>query len=176
MGCKFPMASMSTHGTFSSSSTSSTPHWSYDVFLSFYGFDTRKTFADQIYTAMKDRGISVYRDSEELKQGTFIGPKLMKAIEESRYAITILSRNYAFSSWSLDELVEIVKCMKETQLTILPIFYHVKPSHVRNKTKTYKKAFSKHEKDAEVNKEKIQTWRAALRKVGDIARWHIHDR
>lgn len=131
------MASMSTQGTFSSSSTSSTPHWSYDVFLSFYGFDTRKTFADQLYTAMKDRGISVYRDSEELKQGTFIGPKLMKAIEESRYVITILSRNYAFSSWCLDELVEIVKCMKETQLTILPIFYHVKPSHVRNQTKTY---------------------------------------
>lgn len=131
------MASMSTQGTFSSSSTSLTPHWSYDVFLSFYGFDTRKTFADQLYTAMKDRGISVYRDSEELKQGTFIGPKLMKAIEESRYVITILSRNYAFSSWCLDELVEIVKCMKETHLTILPIFYHVKPSHVRNQTKTY---------------------------------------
>ena len=164
------MASMSTQETSSSPSTSSTPqYWSYDVFLSFYGSDTRKTFADQLYTAMKDTGISVYRDSEELKQGTFIGPKLMKAIEESRYAITILSRNYASSSWCLDELVEIVKCMKETRLTILPIFYHVKPSHARNQTRTFKKAFSKHEKDAEVNKEKIQTWRTALRKVGDIA-------
>ena len=100
---------------------------------------------------MKDRGISVYRDSEELKQGTFIGPKLMKAIEQSRYAITILSRNYAFSSWYLDELVEIVKCMKDKRLTILPIFYHVKPSHVQNQTRTFKKAFSKHEKDAKVN-------------------------
>ena len=100
---------------------------------------------------MKDRGISVYRDSEELKQGTFIGPKLMKAIEQSRYAITILSRNYAFSSWCLDELVEIVKCMKDKRLTILAIFYHVKPSHVQNQTRTFKKAFSKHEKDAKVN-------------------------
>ena len=163
------MASMSTQETSSSPSISSTPHWSYDVFLSFYGSDTRKTFADQLYTAMKDTGISVYRYSEELKQGTFLGPKLMKAIEESRYAITILSRNYASSSWCLDELVEIVKCMKETRLTILPIFYHVKPSHARNQTRTFKKAFSKHEKDAEVNKEKIQTWRTALRKVGDIA-------
>ena len=134
------MASMSTQETSSSPSTSSTPHWSYDVFLSFYGSDTRKTFADQLYTAMKDTGISVYRDSEELKQGTFIGPKLMKAIEESRYAITILSRNYASSSWCFNEVIEIVKCMKETRLTILPIFYHVKPSHVRNQTRTLKKS------------------------------------
>ena len=44
----------------------------------------------------------------------------------------------------------------ETRLLVLPIFYHVDSSHVRNQTGPLIEAFAKHEKEAKVNKEDVQ--------------------
>ncbi|KAF3945778.1 hypothetical protein CMV_027880 [Castanea mollissima] len=117
------MASMGTERA--SSSSSFTPCWTYDVFLSFRDEDTRNGFTDHLYFALKQKGIFTFRDDEKLERGKSISPKLLKAIEESRFAIVILSRNYAYSIWCLDELAEIIKCMKEIGITILPIFNKV---------------------------------------------------
>ena len=159
----------------SSSSSSSVPRWKHDVFLSFYGGDTRRSFTDHLYVALKQKGIIAFRDDEKLERGTYIAPELMKAVEESKYAITVLSRNYAFSRWCLTELAKIVECMKETGLTVLPVFYHVDPSHVRNQTGTFAEAFAKHEKDPELKMD-VQMWRAAFKNVGNLSGWHVQER
>ena len=89
--------SMSTQGASTSSpSSSSTPRWSYDVFLNFRGEDTRKSFTDHLYNALKNKGILTFRDDENLERGKFISQELVKAIEESRFAIVIFSINYGF--------------------------------------------------------------------------------
>ena len=80
----------------SSPSSSSTPQWKYEVFLSFRGVDTRRGFTDHLYAALKRKGILTFRDDEELERGKSISLELLKAIEESRFAIIIFSRNYAF--------------------------------------------------------------------------------
>ena len=82
----------------SSSSSSSSKERKYNVFLSFRGEDTRTKFTDHLYAGLIQKGISTFRDDEKLKQGTLIAPELLKAIEESRFAIVILSRNYASST------------------------------------------------------------------------------
>ncbi|KAM7490976.1 hypothetical protein LguiA_033897 [Lonicera macranthoides] len=56
----------------SSSSSSPKPRWKYDVFLSFRGQDTRKTFADHLYTALINAGIRTFRDDDELQKGESI--------------------------------------------------------------------------------------------------------
>ena len=173
------MASMITQKAYpissSSSSSSSTSRRNYDVFLSFYGKDTRKNFTDHLYAALKQKAINTFRDDEKLERGTFIAPELMEAIEGSKYAIVVLSENYAFSKWCLDELVKILECMKEKGLNVLPIFYYVDPSDVRKQKETFGKAFLEHEKDPKLSKD-IQRWRAALTEVGKIAGWHLYDR
>ena len=98
----------------------------------------------------KNKGIYTFKDYEKLVRGKYISPELLKAIEISKYAIIVLSRNYVFSRWCLIELAKIVECIEETKLTVLPIFYHVDPSHVRNQTGTLAEAFEKHEKDPKV--------------------------
>ena len=168
--------SSSPSSTSSSSSSSSCPQWNYDVFLSFCGVDTRKNFTDHLYTALKQKGIITFRDDEKLERGKYISPELLKAIEESKYAIIVLSTNYAFSKWCLIELAKIVECMKKTKLTILPIFYRVEPSDVRNQSGNLAKAFAKHEEDTKVNTEDVQAWKATLKDVGHISGWHVHDR
>jgi hypothetical protein len=167
------MASTSTQIV--SSSSSSTPSWTYDAFLSFYGEDTRKSFTDHLHAALKHKGILVFRDDEKLERGKYVSEELLKAIQESMYAILVISPNYAFSRWCLIELSKIVECMRGTG-RILPIFYHVDPSHVRNQTGTFAEAFGRHEKDPKVDIHMMQKWRAALREVGNISGWHLHDR
>ncbi|KAL4594440.1 hypothetical protein ACB092_12G021100 [Castanea dentata] len=171
------MASMSTQKacTSSSSSSSSNPIWKYDVFLSFYGEDTRKNFTDHLYANLKQKGINTYRDNENLEQGKPIDSGLMKAIEESKYAIIVLSKNYAFSKWCLNELVKILECMKDKKLKVLPVFYHVDPSDAGNQRENFGKAFLKHEEDRKVSIEQIQKWRTALKEVSKIRGWHLLD-
>ena len=109
-----------------SPSSSSTHQWKYEVFLSFRGEDTRNNFTDHLYDALDRRGIITFRDEEGLERGKSIS-NLFKAIEESQFAIIILSKNYASSKWCLDELAKIVKCREETGLIVLPVFYDVDP-------------------------------------------------
>ena len=124
-----------------SSSSSFSPCWTYDVFLSFRGEDIHNGFTGHLYFSLKQKGIFTFRDDEKFAKGKSISSKLLKAIEESRFAIIILSRNYASSIWCLDKLAKIIKCMKETRMTILPIFYKVDLLDVQKQTETFVEAF-----------------------------------
>ena len=163
------MASSSSSFPFSFS-ISSTSQWKYDVFLSFRGEDTRNTAVDIVNNALHWRGIYTFKDDEKLQKGKTIKPELFKAIEESRFAVVILSKNYASSTWCLEELVKIIDCEREKGMTILPIFYDVDPSDLRKLKGAFANAFNEHEKQF---KEKVGTWRAALNHVADIVGYHI---
>ncbi|KAF5459739.1 hypothetical protein F2P56_019660 [Juglans regia] len=90
--------------------------------------------------------------------------------------MVIFSANYAFSKWCLMELAEILEWEEKKKLTILPIFYHVDPSDMRNQSGSFAEAFTAHEKDPKIDKKDMDSWRNALRKAGSIAGWHIHNR
>ncbi|KAF5817446.1 putative TIR domain-containing protein [Helianthus annuus] len=153
-----------------SAPASSSGSWSYDVFLSFRGEDTRKAFVDHLYTALNQRLIRTYKDDETLPRGEVIGPSLMKTIEESHIAIVIFSKNYADSSWCLEELAHIMKCKDERKLIVMPVFYGVDPSDVRKQKSKFGEAFAKHEIE---NITKAESWRKALADVGNIAGWEL---
>ena len=101
-----PYPFMSTQTASSSSTTSSSSSsLKYDEFLSFCSDDTCKNFTNHLYTILKRKGIITFRDDDEkLKQGKYISSQLLKSIEESKYAIIILSTNYASSRRCLIEL------------------------------------------------------------------------
>ncbi|KAJ4713855.1 NBS-like putative resistance protein [Melia azedarach] len=152
------------------------PRWKYDVFLSFRGEDTRKSFSGHLYAALDQKGVFTFKDNHRLERGKVILSELFKAIEESRFSVIIFSENYASSRWCLDELTKILECMKEMGQTVLPVFYNVSPSEVRNQMGSFKKAFADHEKIFRDNMERVQNWRVAMTEIANLSGWHLQDR
>ncbi|CAL8173630.1 unnamed protein product [Prunus armeniaca] len=144
------------------------PRWKHDVFLSFRGEDTRRGFISHLDRALAYwQAMRTFKDDRELEVGATISLELLTAIEESYLAIIVLSPNYASSTWCLDELSKILECMEDTK-RILPIFYDVDPSDVRNQRGSFAEAFTKHEERFSGDAEKLNRWRAALRKVANL--------
>ncbi|KAL7258122.1 hypothetical protein ACSBR1_004276 [Camellia fascicularis] len=167
----------------SQETSSSNSHCSYDVFLSFRGEDTRKTFTDHLYTALAHAGFRTFRDDDGIERGENIKFELNKAIQESKISIVVFSEDYASSSWCLDELVMILKRRRTIGHVVLPVFYHVDPSHVRKQKKSFKEAFTRHEERfrAEASERKVEwigkveEWKAALREAADLAGMNLQN-
>ncbi|CAN6564350.1 unnamed protein product [Malus baccata var. baccata] len=172
---------MTTHEA-SSSSTSKSKVWNYDVFLSFRGVDTRNGFTGHLHAALKDRGYQAYFDEDDLERGEEIKEELFRAIKEARISIIVFSKSYADSSWCLDELVKIMECRYKSGRHVLPIFYHVDPSHVRKQNEDLAQAFQKHEegireekddKERETRLERVKQWRKALTDAANLSGQHL---
>ncbi|KAL6203943.1 hypothetical protein ACLB2K_021213 [Fragaria x ananassa] len=165
--------SMASSASLLSSAESSTARLSmHDVFLSFRGPDTRRSITSELYKRLDEqRGIKTFMDDRDLEVGDAISPTLLKAIEESRFAIVVLSPNYASSTWCLEELAKICECMKD-QNRILPLFYNVEPSNVRYRKRSFAKAFDKHESSGRHTSEQLERWSDALNKVASFTGWH----
>nr|XP_034922571.1 disease resistance protein RUN1-like isoform X2 [Populus alba] len=155
-------------------SSRSRPEGAYDVFLSFRGKDTRKTFVDHLYTALVQVGIHTFRDDDELRRGEEISEHLLEAIRESKISIVVFSKGYASSRWCLNELVEILKCKnRKTGQIVLPIFYDIDPSYVRKQNGSFAEAFVKHEERFE--EKLVKEWRKALEDAGNLSGWSLND-
>ncbi|XP_060217152.1 disease resistance protein RPV1-like [Lycium barbarum] len=147
----------------------------YDVFLSFRGEDTRKTFTNQLYEALVDEGLRTFKDDNEIERGENINSELDKAIHQSKGSVIVLSQNYASSSWCLDELVMILENNKNRGHVILPVFYYVDSSDVENQLGSFAIAFARHEKKLLENSEdnqawakRVEGWRKGLKEVASL--------
>ncbi|CAN6722624.1 unnamed protein product [Malus baccata var. baccata] len=163
---------------------SSSKLWSYDVFLSFRGEDTRNGFTSHLHAALQGRGFDAFIDEDNLKRGGEIKPELLRAIEESRISVIVFSKSYAESRWCLDELVKIMECRERLGQQVLPIFYHVDPSDLRNQQGCLAQAFQKHEdgileekddNEREAKKKRVKQWREALTQAANLSGHHLNN-
>ncbi|XP_058728232.1 TMV resistance protein N-like [Vicia villosa] len=151
-----------------SSSESNSKH---RVFLNFRGEDTRCNFTSHLYAAFCGKNIQTFMDDEQIQRGDSISPTLLSAIENSNICVTIFSQDYASSTWCLDELAKIIECNDKKKLVVIPVFYHIDPSHVRHQRGTYQDAFAKHEERFSDNLIKVHKWRTSLHKAANLAGW-----
>ncbi|XP_057441197.1 disease resistance protein RPV1-like isoform X2 [Lotus japonicus] len=132
----------------------------YDVFLSFLGEDTCSTFTGNLYNALRQKRIKTFFLPEN--DGEPILSSVLKAIQESRISIVVISKNYASSMWHLDELVNIMDCMRVNNQLVWPVFYDVNALHVwfqRDSVKRYPES------------ERVRRWREALLEIINLTGW-----
>ncbi|KAK1431518.1 hypothetical protein QVD17_07978 [Tagetes erecta] len=142
---------------------------SYDVFLSFSGEDTRYSFTDHLYHRLQRAGLRTFFDNDAINKGEELEPEFKTAIEQSKASIVVLSKSYATSSWCLDELVLILEQRRRCDRDhfVLPVFYGVTPSDVRNQ----KGSFDIHVKlsSSKWSNHNVNKWKIALMEVANLA-------
>ncbi|KAG4181512.1 hypothetical protein ERO13_A10G232601v2 [Gossypium hirsutum] len=152
-----------------SPASASSTRLKHQVFLSFKGEDTRLNFTAHLLKALKDTGMNVFFDEETLEKGEQLSQALSRAIAASNLSIIVLSVDYASSKSCLAELSDIMR-RKDTQgHIVLPIFYHVNPSDVRNLGGSFKKSFNGHGSN---RLPQVQRWKTAFAEVGKLKGWH----
>ncbi|XP_056163447.1 disease resistance protein RPV1-like [Syzygium oleosum] len=159
------------HATNHSSSMSRRPL--YEVFLSFRGPDARRDFVDCLCTSLTDAGIGVFKDEEELKIGEGITPQLIQAIKQSKISIPVISKGYGYSKSCLMELEQMLKSMDNESHLIIPIFYYVNPSDVRNCRGPFARSMQGHKRNYEGSV--INSWVSSLRQIGQLTGYHLHE-
>ncbi|CAH8276344.1 unnamed protein product [Arabidopsis lyrata] len=147
-------------------SSSSSGSRRYDVFPSFSGEDVRKTFLSHLLKALDGKSINTFMD-HGIERSRTIAPELISAIREARISIVIFSKNYASSTWCLNELVEIHKCCKDLDQMVIPVFYYIDPSEVRKQIGEFGDVFKKTCEDKPEDQK--QRWVQALTDISNIA-------
>lgn len=141
---------------------------SYDVYIHHYGPEL-KIWASFLYRSLRDRGLSVFFDREEVQAGSDMEAQVEVAIGSALVHIAIFSKNYAKSVWCLNELVLMLK----SDATILPVFCDVHPVEIRQCIGACGAAFREHESKGGYSKEQIEEWKTALHEVSDMAGWEL---
>ena len=131
------------------------------VFISFRSSDTRHGFIDHLRKALQQKGIRTFTDDVGFEGGEEISQALINAIEQSQISVVLFSKNYASSTWCLEELVKIVDAMKEKGGSIVPVFYDVDPSDFRHLRGGYGQTLGK--------QEKFKPWAEALKEAANIS-------
>ncbi|TYI03677.1 hypothetical protein ES332_A11G357000v1 [Gossypium tomentosum] len=158
------------------STSSSISRKKYDVFLSFRGEDTPKSFTDHLYHALNRSGIVTFRDDPKLEAGEEIAPELFKAIQQSWCSVIIFPRPMPFLVGAWRSLRRLLNKKNDKAHKVFPIFYHVDPSDLRKQKGKVEEAFAKQEERYKEDKDKIQKWRNALTEVANISGWHLNNR
>ncbi|KAL2327767.1 hypothetical protein Fmac_021194 [Flemingia macrophylla] len=150
---------------------------SYDVFISFRGVDTRNTFVDNLYAHLIRKGTCVFKDDKRLEKGESISEQLLQAIKGSRLSIIVFSKNYASSSWCLDEMAAIADFKQESHQTVFPVFYDVDPSDVRSQRGVYQNDFDLHRcMNLVQGPDKIHRWERAMTHFANSAGWDVRNK
>ena len=117
----------------------------------------------RLLAALERKRIRVYKDDTNLSRWEEFGPKLLRAIETSKIAVVLVSKNYVTSKWCLDELVKIMECKRMLNERVLPIFYDVNASEVLEQEMNFVEALFNGPE------EKVGSWRAAMMEVTNLA-------
>ncbi|XP_024025937.1 protein VARIATION IN COMPOUND TRIGGERED ROOT growth response [Morus notabilis] len=150
-----------------SSSTMPTPQTK-DGFGSCRSKDVCCFFVRHGDAALRQKKIQSYINRQRL---IGIWGALMHAIQESKLSVIIFSKNYASTSWCLDELARILDCKKELEQLGVSVIYGVGPRVVRKQTGAYAAAFDRHEERFKHDPDKLLKWRDARTRVDQLKGW-----
>lgn len=99
-----------------------------DVFISYASED--KQFVTELVGGLKSHGVNVWYDDFELKVGDKLLEKIDLGLNNSKYGILFVSKNYLKKGWTKYEMDRLVRQHIETDKTIFPLWHGVEKSDI----------------------------------------------
>lgn len=138
------------------------------MFINFRGEDTRRNFVSHLYSALADTGVNAFLDDEKLDKGEELKSELLHAIEGSQITIVVFSQNYIHSTWCLDELLKIMECHAFRGQVVMPVFYDIGPSFLRDAQDISFEVISNQQN-------RIKLWKKALTLAANLSGWDLRN-
>lgn len=102
----------------------------YDVFIS-HSADDKEDIVDELATALKQAGINIWYDSDNIGWGKSIRQEVDKGLSYSTYGIVIISSSFIKKYWTNYELDAILNKESSTgKQVILPIWHNIKADEI----------------------------------------------
>ncbi|KAL0693401.1 hypothetical protein Bca4012_060581 [Brassica carinata] len=136
------------------------------VFISFRGEDVRRHFISFLVPALRRANINVFIDEDEDLGADLTN--LFTRIEQSEIALVIFSENYADSDWCLDELAKMKELKDQGRLRVIPIFYKLSPSVVKELRLEFGDKFRDMQRRHKHQPERTQKWEEALVSIPNV--------
>lgn len=103
----------------------------YDVFIS-HASEDKKDFVEPLTLALKEAGINIWYDSDNIGWGNSIRQSIDKGLIHSRFCIVVLSPDFIQKYWTNYELNGIFqKASDSDESILLPIWHRVTQSEIK---------------------------------------------
>ncbi|XP_028763075.1 disease resistance protein RLM3-like [Neltuma alba] len=147
--------------------SSSEPKWNYDVFFS----SSIDCFVIRsLKSSLRDAEIKTFIDDDDKKE---IKPAILRAIEESRTSLIVLTKDFGDSIERLKRLQKIMKCHRRKGQVVLPIYYDVNLWEVRKQSGRFGEAFEGLVKGTCVTQKEQMRWRRDFAQITSLPRWEL---
>lgn len=105
----------------------------YDVFISHANKD-KLNFIDELYNSLDDLGINIFYDKKSLEWGDKWKDRILDGVEQSEFAIIVISENFFDREWTEKELKEFLNRQNQNgQKIILPVVHNITMEQLRDK-------------------------------------------
>ncbi len=97
----------------------------YDIFLSHANSD-KIGYVEDLYNSLSKLGVKIFYDKDTIKWGDKWKEKIINGVQNSEFAILVISNNYFGREWTEKELYELLNRQNRIgQKVILPILYNI---------------------------------------------------
>lgn len=106
--------------------------YKYDAFIS-HAVEDKLAIANDLARGLEEAGLSIWYSGRELNAGDSIDKVIQEGLNQSRYGIVILSKNYIDKNWTMKELHFLMSKEGPERKVILPVLYDVSPEDLAAK-------------------------------------------
>jgi hypothetical protein len=113
----------------------------YDAFIS-HAVEDKIPIANELCQKLEKAGLKIWYSGRELNAGDSIATTIHDGLNQSRFGIVILSKNYISKNWPLREFYHLLARENEGKKVILPVLYNINPEDLALKDLTMADRFA----------------------------------
>lgn len=104
----------------------------YDVFVS-HAVEDKIAIATELEARLRNAGLKIWYSGRELIVGGSITDMIEEGLNQSRFGVVILSKNYLAKNWPIREFYTLLTREVKGQKVVLPVLYNITPKELADR-------------------------------------------